>query len=36
MEFGPRQRNEVWVRIAAAVTLLLFLAFLILRRGRLW
>jgi hypothetical protein len=37
MDFGRRRpRNEGWVRIAAALTLILFLLFLILRRGRLW
>ncbi len=36
MEFGRRTRNQTWVRIAAALTLLLFIMFLVLRRGRLW
>jgi hypothetical protein len=36
MDFGRRSRKDTWVRIAAVVTLLLFLMFLILRRGRLW
>jgi hypothetical protein len=36
MKFGRRPRNEAWVRIAAALTLLIFLTFLVLRRGRLW
>jgi len=36
MSFGRRPRNEVWVRVAAVLTLVLFLIFLVLRRGRLW
>jgi hypothetical protein len=36
MNFGRRPRNAAWVRVAAALTLLLFLVFLVLRRGRLW
>jgi hypothetical protein len=36
MEFGRRTRKDLWVRVAAALTLVLFLVFVILRRGRLW
>jgi hypothetical protein len=31
-----RRDRRGWVRVAAVVTLVLFIVFLILRRGRLW
>jgi hypothetical protein len=36
MPFGRSRRQRNWVRIAALVTLVLFIVFLVLRRGRLW
>jgi hypothetical protein len=32
----PRRDRRGWVRVAALVTLILFVVFLVLRRGRLW
>jgi len=34
--FTPQTDNRRWQRASALVTIALFLAFLILRRGRLW
>ena len=36
MSFGQPRRSQVWIRVAAALTLLLFVLVSLLRRTRLW